>query len=78
MSHSYPLIRARRTGVPAGVAVQHGNYDQITPGGLRITIPEIYRFGRDNLRLDYMFWCTQEPAYSKDVIPYLNQIHVRR
>ena len=79
LNNSYPLIRARARSVPGGVAVQWGNYDQLVPDtGLKISVPEIHRFGRDYLRLDYIFWCTQEPSYSKDVIPYLNRVSVRR
>jgi len=68
-AHSYPLIRGRAKGLPAGVALQWGNYDQLVPDThQRITVQEIHRFGRDVLRLDYIFWCTQEPSYSKDVM----------
>jgi hypothetical protein len=76
LNNSYPLIHDRDRSVPGGVAVQWGNYDQLVPDtGLRITAREIHRFGRDYLRLDYIFWCTQEPSYSRDVIPYLESQH---
>ncbi len=79
LAHSYPLIRSRPKGLPAGIAVQWGNYDQLVPDThQRITVHEIHRFGRDELRLDYIFWCTQEPSFSKDVIPYLNRITAGR
>ncbi len=71
-SHSYPLIAARGPGVVAGVAVQSGNLADKNPGtGQRVTVAELERFAREVLRLDYVFWGTQEPYYSGQVLPYL-------
>jgi hypothetical protein len=71
-NHSYPLIAARGTGVVAGVAVQEGNLDQLSPTtGNRVTVAELHRFARDSLRLDYVFWGAQGPHYSSEIIPYL-------
>ena len=72
-AHSYPLIAARRRpGVPAGVAVQNGNLAASDPvTGRPVTVPELFAFARDSLRLDYIFWGTQEPYYSRDVLPWL-------
>ena len=39
--------------------------------GKQVTIPELVRFGGEYLKVDYIFWCTQEPFYSKDLIPFL-------
>ncbi len=73
MSHSYPLIRAAHGRVPTGIAVQDGDYNPINPKtGKPTTIPELLDFGRNYLKVNYIFWCTQEPFYSKDLIPYLN------
>jgi hypothetical protein len=61
--------------VPTGVAVQDGNYDHINPKtGRQVTIREIYEFARDYLKLKYIFWCIEEPYFSRDVIPFLNQL----
>jgi hypothetical protein len=58
--------------VPTGVAVQHGNYEVINPKtGKQVTVPEILDFGKNYLRLNYIFWCTEEPYYSKQVLPLL-------
>lgn len=71
--HSYPLIAARGSKTPAGVAVQDGNLEETNPGtGERVTVAELYRFAMERLRLDYIFWGTQEPYYSEDILPYLD------
>jgi hypothetical protein len=62
--HAYPLIRESAGIVPTGIAVQAGNYDDITVG-------ELHRFARERLRVDYIFWGAEEPYYSRDVVPYL-------
>jgi hypothetical protein len=36
-----------------------------------VTAAELYEFAKDRLRLDYIFWGTQEPFYSKQVLPYI-------
>jgi len=75
-NHSYPLIAGRRRGVVAGVAVQDGNLAVENPATLaRVTVDELYRFGKDRLRLDFIFWGTEEPYYSRDVLPYLKGLH---
>jgi hypothetical protein len=71
-NHSYPLIAARPPHVPAGVAVQDGNLAETHPDtGGRVTPAELYAFAAERLRLDYIFWGTQEPYYSEEVLPYL-------
>jgi hypothetical protein len=56
--HSLPLIRARKSNVIAGMAVQDGNL-------VGISVSELLRY------LDYIFWGTEEPYYSRDVLPFL-------
>ncbi|PYK58097.1 MAG: hypothetical protein DME21_16280 [Verrucomicrobia bacterium] len=71
MNHSYPLIRECAGSVPTGIAVQWGNYELKNPKtGKRVTISELLRFGSDYLRVDYLFWCTQEPYFSEELIPF--------
>jgi hypothetical protein len=73
--HSYALIAARGPGTVAGVALQWGNLEDTNPTtGERVTVEEVYRFARDSLRLDYLFWGTQEPYYSDEVLPYLRTL----
>jgi hypothetical protein len=72
LNHSYPLIAARAPGICAGLAVQDGNLADRNPAtGRPATAAELYAFARDRLRLDYIFWGTQEPYYSADVLPFL-------
>lgn len=74
-SHSYPLIAARCEHCVAGVAVQWGNLDETSPEtGERVTVAELIRFARDDLRLDYLFWGTQEPYYTDEILPYLRRL----
>ena len=75
MENSYPLIRDLHGIVPTGVAVQHGNYEVINPKtGKQVTVPEILDFAENYLRLNYIFWCTQEPYYSQQVLPLLKSL----
>lgn len=76
--HSYPLIAARAPGTVAGVAVQWGNLDERNPAtGERVTVIELVRFAREELRLDFIFWGTQEPHYSREILPYLRRSPAR-
>ncbi len=71
-NHSYPLIAARGPRIRAGVAVQDGNLEDRNPATSRpVTVAELYRFARDRLGQDYLFWGTQEPYYSRDVLPFV-------
>ena len=75
MENSYPLIRDLNGIVPTGVAVQHGNYEVINPKtGKQVTVPEILDFAENYLRLNYIFWFTQEPYYSQQVLPQLKSL----
>ncbi|HEX8687542.1 MAG TPA: hypothetical protein VF654_13635, partial [Pyrinomonadaceae bacterium] len=71
LNHSYPLIRDASGVVPTGIAVQDGNYAEPDPRtGKPPTVPELLRFATEYLRVDYVFWCTEEPYYSGQVIPF--------
>lgn len=70
-NHSYPLIREASGEVTTGVAVQDGNYEDVNPRtGKRVTVPELLDYATNYLKVDYVFWCTQEPYYSAEVIPF--------
>jgi hypothetical protein len=72
LKSSYPLVRDAAGIVPTGIAVQDGNYEDLNPEtGKRATIAELIKFATEYLKVDYIFWCTQEPYYSAEVIPYL-------
>jgi hypothetical protein len=73
--NSLPLIAARAAGTVAGLAVQYGNLDDVDrQTGKQVTVAELARYARDSLRLDYVFWGTQEPYYTNDIIPYLRAL----
>jgi hypothetical protein len=75
MNNSYPLIRDAAGSVPVGIAVQDGDYEHENPQtGKRVTIPEIIEFTKEYLKVDYIFWCTEEPFYSEQLIPLLKRI----
>lgn len=74
-NHSYPLIATRNPSTVAGVAVQWGNLEDRDPTtGKRVTVDELYRYAQDRLRLDYIFWGTQEPYYTDEILPYLRAL----
>ncbi|HEV8371412.1 MAG TPA: hypothetical protein VGQ39_25940 [Pyrinomonadaceae bacterium] len=69
MGSSYSLIREVAGKVPVGIAVQDGNYEHVNPKtGKRVTITELIEFASDYLMTDYIFWCTEEPYYSNDLV----------
>jgi hypothetical protein len=35
---------------------------------------DLYEFVRDELKLDYVFWGTEEPFNSRDVLPFLHEL----
>ncbi len=73
--HSYPLIASRRRGLVGGVAVQDGNLAEVNPATrARVTVDELYRFARDTLRVDFVFWGTEEPYYTKEILTYLGRL----
>ena len=74
MKHSYPLIRGCNSLIPTGIAVQEGNYSTKNPKTGRLTtVQDLYEFARDYLKVQYVFWCDQEPYYSKKVVPFLEK-----
>lgn len=74
--HSLPLIAARAKGVVAGLAVQDGNLaDLDRRTGKRVTVAELAGYARDPLHLDYLFWGTEEPYWSEEVLPYLRSLN---
>jgi hypothetical protein len=74
MNNSYPLIRASAPHVPVGLAVQDGDYQHVNPQtGKQVTIAETIKFGKEYLGVDYIFWCTEEPYYSEQLIPFMKR-----
>ena len=74
-NHSYPLIKASAGSIPTGVAVQDGNYaDEDRRTHKHATVAELVKFATEQLNVDYIFWCTEEPYYSNELIPLLKAV----
>lgn len=70
--NSLPLIGGRPADVLAGMAVQDGNLRDVNPATRRrVAVPELYRYAVEELHLDYIFWGTEEPFYTEEVLPFL-------
>lgn len=79
MAHSYRLIAAIAGAVPVGIAVQDGNYEHVAAKTKRrVNIADLMDFARGFLKADYIFWCTQEPYYSRDLVPFLKKVRAGR
>ena len=74
-NHSYPLIKASAGSIPTGIAVQDGNYaDEDRKTHKRASVAELLKFATEELNVDYIFWCTEEPYYSSELIPLLKAV----
>jgi hypothetical protein len=72
MAHAYPLIRASYGIIPTGIAVQDGNSGYKNPkNGKVVTLPDLVDFATHYLKVKYIFWGTEDPFYSRKLIPYL-------
>lgn len=73
--NSLPLIRQRAATTVAGMAVQEGNLADVDRRtGRRVTVRYLADYARDELHLDYIFWGTEEPYWSSEVLPYLRTL----
>lgn len=76
MNHSYKFLKAYAANIPTGMAVQWGNYEEPNPKtGKQVTVEEIYRFGQGEIGLGIIFWSTQEPYYSRKLLPFLERLN---
>jgi hypothetical protein len=76
MGSSYALIREVAGKVKVGIAVQDGNYAHVNPKtGKRITIAEQIEFATEYLKTDYIFWCTEEPYFSDELVPFIRSLN---
>ena len=76
LANSYPLIRESAGIISSGIAVQDGNYGDVNKEtGKRADIAELIKFADEYLKVDYIFWCTEEPYYSSELIPFMRQRH---
>lgn len=52
--------------------MQDGSYADIDrKTGKRMTTIELRNYARETLKVTYIFWRTEEPYYSKEVLPML-------
>lgn len=73
MKSSYSLIN-EFTGT-VGMALQDGNYEHVNPKtGKPVTTAELIEFATVYLKADYIFWCTEEPFYSEQTVPFIKGI----
>jgi hypothetical protein len=74
MKNSYPLLREISADVPTGIAVQDGNYSLKNPKtGKAVTVGELIDFAEKYLRVTYVFWCTEEPSFSRELVPRMRE-----
>ncbi len=77
-SHGLGLIERRATGVIGAMAVQDGNLaDRDRQSGERISVAALYEFATARLRLNYIFWGTEEPYFTSEVLPFLRALPAR-
>jgi hypothetical protein len=70
--NSYPLIHTFSKRVPMGIAVQDDNLADVDPKTRKVvTVRELAEFATEYLGVTYIFWGTQEPYYTRDVLPFL-------
>ena len=69
------MIKESSGIVPIGVAVQDGNLEDVNPAtGKRVSVDDLLKFAREYLNVDYIFWGTEEPYYSKEVVPAIRTL----
>ena len=86
LNHTLAMMHEREFTVPLGIAIQDGNYVGTTgadkdyqknldnqSNSRESIVPLLHAFAKDFLRVNYMFWVHQEPYFSEDVIPCLEE-----
>lgn len=74
LNHTIAMMHENMFTVPLGIAVQDGNYIGKTGSSRRVNshkniVPVLHDFAKDFLRVKYMFWSSQEPYFTQDVLP---------
>ena len=73
-NHTYAMLRLNQGVAPNGIAVQWGNYEDADPRtGTRITVPALIEFAAESIDVHYVFWETQEPYFTGEVLPFLER-----
>jgi len=74
LNHTIAMMHEGTFTVPLAIAVQDGNYigetntDRVVPNRTNL-VPALHAFAKDFMRVRYMFWSSQEPYFSEDVLP---------
>ncbi len=72
MQNGYRFLAAARGELPTGIAFQDGNAAAIDPAlGRPPGVAELVAFARDELGVTRIFWGTEEPFYSAQLLPWL-------
>jgi hypothetical protein len=81
-AHAYKFMREKKKAgkLTIGIAVQDGNYSGKTgevplpkPGETwPDLVPELAEYAKETLGASYVFWCIQEPYFSKNVLPFFS------
>ena len=80
-AHTFQL--GRHTGVPLEPRGLVADFEPSTraftvwistqvPHMMQAVLADLFGFAKDYLRVDYIFWCTEEPFYSQKLLPFLN------
>lgn len=52
--------------------MQDGNYADVNrETGKRASIAELLKFATEYLKVDYIFWCREEPYYTDELLPFM-------
>ena len=55
-----------------GLAVQDGTYEDVDrKTGKRATIEQLLKFATNEPKLDYLFWVSEAPYFSQQLIPFM-------
>ena len=86
LNHLIAMMYENDYTVPLGIAIQDGNYvgttgadrdyKQQTDGRQNEhenIVPLLHAFAKDFLRVSYMFWVYQEPYFTEDVLPCMDE-----
>lgn len=75
LNHAYRFIPEFSGKIPTGIATQWDNYKHLNPNtGKEVSVSELYGFAKNQLKVDFIFWCTQEPYFTRDLIPFLGKV----
>lgn len=84
MNHSYRFMSEWRkfnpkASAPVTIAVQDGNQSFINPHTKKkVTPSDLLEFARNYLNAEYIFWCTEEPYYSRGLLPLFQSLTPKR